>query len=288
MKLNHFLLLSVLINLSLHAMQTPGDPAQLLQAVKDNDRKLVKSLLEKGIDANSADEHDQTALHWAALEKNVKIMRLLIEHGAKVNVQTEKYKQTVLHNAVGSAEAIQLLLEHGADVSLTDSNGNLPLHYAANRGNVAAANLLINRGSPVDARDNREDTPLMAAARSFRFTFINVLITKHHANVNACNKDGRTALHITLFGQWRKEHDMASTVKCLITHGALVNVRDCDGCIPLHYAARDNHVGCAQELIIAGSHIHALDDKGMSPQRYALEENNPEMIALFKKRYVAK
>ena len=60
--------------------------------------------------------------------------------------------------------AIRIVLRHGADVNVHDSIVSwTPLHQAARRNQVAVAELLLNRGAHIDARDIEGKTPLAYA-----------------------------------------------------------------------------------------------------------------------------
>jgi ankyrin repeat protein len=87
-----------------------------------------------------------TVLHRAASSNSVDVARLLIEHGANVNV-ISKRGYTPLHRAAlsNSVDVARLLLERGANVHALnfddDDDDILPrgksaLHFAANKKNV--------------------------------------------------------------------------------------------------------------------------------------------------------
>ena len=69
----------------------------------------------------------------------------------------------------GPGDMVRLLHEHHADVDAVDSDGNTPLHVAAQRGNVAVLDVLLAFGANVYARNHSGKTPLhLAAAYSQR------------------------------------------------------------------------------------------------------------------------
>ena len=72
--------------------------------------------LRTELDCRNADSW--TLLHIAANDSNVKIARLLLDHGANVNAQTPQ-QRTPLHFASqrGSLECTRLLIGHGADTN---------------------------------------------------------------------------------------------------------------------------------------------------------------------------
>jgi ankyrin repeat protein len=68
-----------------------------------------------------------TALHLAALDGDVSLVRELIEHGADINAQTGA-GQTALWYACysGNVDAIKELLANGADHTITNHDGYTP------------------------------------------------------------------------------------------------------------------------------------------------------------------
>ena len=94
-----------------------------------------------------------------------------------------------------STRTVQQLIQAGADVTATDSRGNIPLHWAAgckNEPNQKVVYLLSCDASLIRARNNDNDTPLHRAARNGNDTVINVLI-QHGAAVHERGQFGRTA-----------------------------------------------------------------------------------------------
>lgn len=75
--------------------------------------------LSRGDDAlNTADETGLSALHWAALSGNVKIVEELIESGASVDALNSALNSPLqLAAACGHTDIVLLLLEHGADAT---------------------------------------------------------------------------------------------------------------------------------------------------------------------------
>jgi len=125
---------------------------------------VVKMLLENnnqhGADVNTAD----IPLH-SAVRHGLDVVQLLVQHGAKVNVQNIE-GETLLHIAVRceQSEVIMFLLSQGADVGLTDVWRNTPLHYVtcellkqeALAKYIANTNLSIRNAMGVSAKEHCE------------------------------------------------------------------------------------------------------------------------------------
>jgi ankyrin repeat protein len=70
--------------------------------VKKGNLVSVKMLLEAGMDINSRDESDCTALHWAGAELNMDMIELLIDYNADLYAK-DNQNASVLHYSIMSA-----------------------------------------------------------------------------------------------------------------------------------------------------------------------------------------
>jgi ankyrin repeat protein len=75
----------------------------------------LRLLLEHGADINLQDETGLTPLQWASFNGALEVVRLLLEHGADVEA-TNKQGKTALQEAAqeGHDQVLKLLREHGA------------------------------------------------------------------------------------------------------------------------------------------------------------------------------
>ena len=71
---------------------------ELFFAVNTNDFNSVKKLAAKGVDVNARDEGGSTPLMRAAVNGNTDVAKLLLDHGADVNVQ-DRHGWSALHFA---------------------------------------------------------------------------------------------------------------------------------------------------------------------------------------------
>src|SRR5438874_2061094 len=98
-------------------------------------------------DLSDKDIRGRTALHRAALNGQVKVVKLLVgEYGADVNAKDSE-GWTPLYRAAssGHVEVMELLVsEFGADANVRTNSGSTPLHRAALSGHVKVVKLLVN------------------------------------------------------------------------------------------------------------------------------------------------
>ncbi len=111
-------LLSQVVFPPAHAQQSDaGDKAnEFWRAARLGDAARVKALLAAGVDVNTKFRYGATALSYACDRGHIEVVRVLLEHGADINVKDTFYNATPLSWAVfkGHAEVVRLLLKKGA------------------------------------------------------------------------------------------------------------------------------------------------------------------------------
>jgi len=154
---------------------------------------------------------------------SARIIRVLLEHGARVDAQ-DKYENAFLCHAFGcrdcTAEIVEFLLEHGARVDTQDKFGNTPLHEACH---VDVARCLLVHGARVDVRNKHESTPLHHVALSGHADVARFLL-KHGALVDAQDSDGNTPLHNAVAYGINDRHGAA--VVPFLEYGACVDIQN--------------------------------------------------------------
>ena len=112
----------------------------LLAAVRKGDAGRVKALLAQGADANAKSPYGATALFFAADRGNFEIIKILLDHGANVNVKDTFYGATALSWATQKErwDVIKLLLGKGATAGADDV-----LMTAVEKGNAEIVKALL-------------------------------------------------------------------------------------------------------------------------------------------------
>lgn len=129
----------------------------------------LREALEANPDAPSAFSPDGfTALHFAAFFGKAEAARMLLEHGASVDVYTRNaFANQPLHAAAAGRhlEVSRVLIAGGADVNATQHGGFTPLHEAAQHGDVEMTELFLSAGAdPAATTEAGETTADLAAA----------------------------------------------------------------------------------------------------------------------------
>ncbi|MBQ9455763.1 MAG: ankyrin repeat domain-containing protein [Thermoguttaceae bacterium] len=94
--------------------------------------EIVEQKLAAGTDVNEPDTFfGETALHRAAKEGDLKMVQILLSHGARVDTENQ-YGETPLHFAIRgrNPEVVQAILKHGGDPDFKDHFGRTPAHCA--------------------------------------------------------------------------------------------------------------------------------------------------------------
>jgi len=134
---------------------------------------VVKFLISKGAKVNAFDRV-ASPLYQAAFGKNPEVAQFLLKSGAKADEKLPENEETALHAAArsGAVPVIKVLLDHGAKVDALNEDGITPLMVAAHEGNAGAVSLLIEKGADVHRKSTAVTsviahwTPLMFSVLS--------------------------------------------------------------------------------------------------------------------------
>ena len=120
-------------------------------------------------------------------------MKARLAKGADVvNTRDPRGSTLLMHAAaIGSPEAVKLLLDSGADVNAKNQFEATALILGA--GNPAKARMLVEKGADVNAKSKLGRTPLMIAASCDGCSATVKLLLDKGADPNAKDKDGNTA-----------------------------------------------------------------------------------------------
>ena len=181
----------------------------------------LRRAIQNGADVNSGDYLDKSdfypLLQACADSKGLWIVRLLIEHGARVDVKDADGTTALMRASLaGHIDVVRLLLDKGAGVGDTDTEGETALHLASRRGHTDIVRLLLENGADVNAADKDGWTPLHESSGG-RFGWLETvrLLIEYGADVNAKNNTGGfTPLHLAC------RYGRADTTKLLLSHGA--------------------------------------------------------------------
>ena len=199
----------------------------LMNAIKCRNIRVIKTLIDAGVDVNAKDIIGCSALNMALQHDDIKIMNILIKAGADVN-NKDKEGYTVLIRAV---------------------------HY----NNIDAVNVLLGAGADVNVKNNIGETALTSAMQYGTNLQIIRTLLKAGADVNVQNEYGKTAL-MKIISKIDEDDDHLDVIKTLIEAGADINVKDNNGMTALMSAVYEGKEEVVNFLLKAGANINIKDN----------------------------
>jgi len=151
-----------------------GWPTLISAVIRDTDPASTP------ISAKTLKEHTKngsTPLHFACVEEDTRWVEMLIKRGACVNAQN-CYGESPLHwAALHYVDHVVCLLSYQAKPTIRDNDGKLPIHFAAESGDVEIVRALLQENeSDLLVEDFAGQTPLHTA-----ISFGNVDIIKMYS-----------------------------------------------------------------------------------------------------------
>ncbi|KAI2688995.1 hypothetical protein CBS147325_1993 [Penicillium roqueforti] len=247
----------------INAWDSLGDSLLHMQARDSSTTSIAAHLLAQGANIEACNSQGYTPLQCAAMSGNKTKFLFLVDHGARLDVQTAK-GETLLHITPplnqGCLDIVETLLECRFSANAITRSGLTPLHH-----------LVINAfNSPDPASEHTAD-------------FLSLLLS-YGANINAptASYEAVTALHLAVTAKIPRE----SLISLLIENGASLDIRTSDGRTPLHLAAERGLHGIFQLLLDAGADI-SIKDAEETPTNDQVKGDGQTAIDLFCKHPVS-
>jgi uncharacterized protein len=172
----------------------------LHDAAGDGNLDRIETLISSGYNADTMYDH-VAPLHVAVMRNRIDAAKLLISHGASVNLAAEtEHRETPLYLAAttGNRGMLDLLLASGANLEATDAQGNNLLFRCILADEPNAVDMLLDAGMDPNCQDPNKQAYALHAAMVF-------------------------AIH----------YEKTDLVETLLRHGADPNVRDQHGMTPM-------------------------------------------------------
>ena len=216
-----------------------GRTAVIVPAAAAGNTEIVKLFLDAGVPADDCGENRHTALIAATVHRHLDVMRLLLEHGADVDMRDARDASALtyaLHQVCD--ETLAALLAAGPEIDLL---------AAAALGDVATITRLLDTGISPNAPDPFGWTPLRFAVRYGQKDATTLLLARG-AQLYTDPKERGTMLSIAA------ERDDPEMAAYLLDHGA-ANLAN-DGPFALTVAARAGHIETVRFLLDRGVDVN--------------------------------
>lgn len=185
----------------------------LFTAVKIDDLRGVRSLVERGVDPNASDAAGDPALTVAIRNDAPNVAEFLIAYPKTDPDRLNNALETPMMLAAyrNRLDLVEKLIARGAQVN---NPGWTALHYAASVGNVEIVKLLLEHAAYIDADSPNKTTPLMMAAHGKHRAVCNLLIAEG-ADPSLINQRGVSAAGFALragdreLADWLEKHATA-------------------------------------------------------------------------------
>ena len=228
----------------------------LLGACATGKLKIVQMLIVAGVNLDVRDEDSMSGLSYAIVNRNEKVVALLLVHGANANNRRESdgtYPIMLAARMDNTTVITKALLAHGADVNVQNFNGDTAL-------------MSISMKSFMKSWDeSQKDVQLL----------IGQILTDAGAKINQANNQGYTAF------TWAVQENAIPIIHLLHLNGANVNVRAMDGGTPLMTASLAGHTEAAAFLLEHGADVNAMTfEHDRTPLRFTIENGKCDILQL--------
>ncbi|KAF3931033.1 Ankyrin-3 [Dactylellina cionopaga] len=255
-------------------------------------------LLGMGVDINGG---GRRAISGAINTKNVPILQYLARNGADFNSILPFDECTPLQIAIREKDLaiVKLLVDLGAEINGIPGENGTVLHYAMRTGDEAIVRYFLGEGAIVD--DSVADSSLICSALTRGLVGLIPELVKLGADVNKVDRMGWTPLALAIkegneeMEKLLREHGAranetkAETFLAVITQGNIdcitklleegVDPNQCNSYqSPINVAVKARRKDIVELLVQYGVEIGALPNIHPNPLGIATETNNTEML----------
>ena len=124
-----------------------------------------------------------------------------------------------------------------------DNQGKIPMHIAAERGNLIAVQTLASMNSSLERKDHDKKGPIHLAAEHGHEDVIEYLVLENRSLIMSTDQLGYTPLHIAC------RENQAKAAAMLLKFGASMDQRTSTRATPQEVAIRRNRIECVEVLL---------------------------------------
>ena len=260
--------------------------AEVCDAAAKGDLERLRTLQEAGVDINLGDYDQRTALHLAASEGLLDVVRFLVDE-ANANVSPiDRWGGTPLDDAIRSShDEVAAYLTgkgatHGSMAEVAKPAGDLTAELidGASKGDLERIRELVKQRVDVNLGDYDRRTALHLAASEGLLAVVEFLIDEAHASVNPVDRWGGTPLDDAIRS---KHRDVAAYLKVkggFTANKLLANAQSTDHSMNLCDAASQGNVMAIRVLVAQGADVSKGDYDQRTALHLAASNGHAEMV----------
>ncbi|CAE7371642.1 ANK3 [Symbiodinium natans] len=244
-------------------------------AAHRNNRSGLQELIEiGGIDLDAVDEDGATALHRSVARGHRDSAALLVAAGCDLRLRDREGKNAAAMAAErGDLPLLELLAEAGTPIKQKDGGKPHAIHWAALSGHQLVLEYLLKRRASAHAQDSGGIQPVHYAALESDVQTVAFLVEHQRANISATGHAGEQPLH------WAAGVGHRVIVEYLLRARADPNAADQRGTTALHFAAAQDRLEAARQLLAASASI-AASAAGVQPLHAAAAKGHMRLVSL--------
>ncbi|KAJ3766056.1 ankyrin repeat-containing domain protein [Lentinula raphanica] len=249
-----------------------GTPLQTAAARGCND--IVELLLQYGAKVNVQSGYYDTAIQAAAFWGHADTIEILLQHGVDINIQGGHYGTAIQAAAVGGhTETVRLLFQNGADINAQGGNYNTAIQAAAANGYKDTVEFLLQHDADVNAQGGMYGTAIQAAAIMGHKEIVE-LLAQHGTDINA--QDGHFGTAIVAAAVMGHK----DIIECLIHHGIDVNTQGESYGTAIQAAAVMNHKDTVEFLLQHNADVNTQGGNFHTAIQAAATEGHKETVEI--------
>ncbi|KAL2430344.1 Ankyrin repeat protein nuc-2 [Exophiala dermatitidis] len=230
--------------------------------------------LTHGVDLTRSDVYGRVPLHYACIRGRLAMVRRLLEYGPNtIDMKDHDNFTPLIHSIVRRrVDCVRLLLEHNARIDPDTDADHIPLNLACQHGCVEIARMLLERNARLLA-DAEGLFPQHLVARSSQEAELLLILRQHGADLNQRDKlyQWTPLFHAASEGR-------VHCLRVLLENGADPDALDEKGLTAMYYATWEGHLECMDLLWERSSRRQA--DRRASSRLGAVLPPNSQMNAM--------
>lgn len=232
-----------------------------------------KEMMEQNLRGELTVSNKATLQDLQIIPELARFLKISSSHEVEL-LRSALFPPLLCHAAkLGDVDLLEKLHQCGADLSTPDYNGRTALHVASSVGQTEAVNYLLHNGCNVHAKDRFDENPLINAVRSKSLDCIRAL---RNAGAHITCEPADLGMELCLCAS----HGDLSTLLSWLLAGADMNQCDYDGRTPLHVAVFMGHEDVVQFLIHNGGDPDTLDRFGNTPIKEAERQGHKRITKM--------